>query len=372
MLANDTTLRVPAVDPNAPGPVDANATDQTVQSKALEPNVISAPDLRGGAFAPREISPENAISNIERAAEPPATTSGEVNRRYNLSIAALNTAIAGAGVATVAAHGLAVGIILPNVIMTAPSWLLTYGATTIGLGLLSRIGAVEMIVRRAVQRAGKTEQNAESHERVTQSLDRLSAKLGKPLDFHVSVRKGERGLAFLVDRLVKRDLLALDSALVSKLSDAELDGLIAHEVSHSNRTFSKFQQARVMLHCFSSPAIFWGTALPVYSALALGYGGLLAGGAAIATATSAWVSAVVSFAFISTYLSRRNEAKTDLRAVNITRDPEAYVSMLEKVHQHPERSTGIKLPRIPSIISTHPPLEDRVAAVRRVFGDGTP
>jgi Zn-dependent protease with chaperone function len=159
--------------------------------------------------------------------------------------------------------------------------------------------------------------------------------------------------------------MAFESSLVKKLSDSELDGLVAHEALHSNRTFSKFQQARLMLHCCSSPAVFWGTALPVYGVVAVGYGGLLAGGVAVAAATGTWLAVFFSIGFISNYLSRRNEPRTDLRSAKITGDPQAYVSMLEKVHQQLERSSSIK---IPGIISTHTALEDRIAAVRSVFG----
>ncbi len=61
--------------------------------------------------------------------------------------------------AVVAAHGLAAGIILPNVILTVPGWLLTYGATTIGLGMMARIGGLDLAIRPTLKRAGKTEEN---------------------------------------------------------------------------------------------------------------------------------------------------------------------------------------------------------------------
>lgn len=323
------------------------------------------PDLSRSTFgADQSASTPKAVSAVdERVA--PSKVAREVNWRYVGTVSLLNAAIAAGVAATVAAHGVVLGVVLPNVILTAPRWLLIYGATVIGTGVLARFGLGQFLTHKTVERAGRTTENAIAHDRVTESLKRLSEKLQSPIDLHVSIRKKDPGLAYLIDRLFTWDVLGLSEDLVSKLTDPELDALVAHEVCHSNRSFSKFQYARILLHCFSSPAIFWGTALPVYSSLSQSCGGLLAGGAAVLASSAVWIAAMCSFMLTTNFVSRKNECKTDLRAVKLTDEPGAYLSMLQKALQLPKSNSEIKLP---TVLSTHPPGEQRLQAVVRVFG----
>lgn len=286
-------------------------------------------------------------------------------RRYIGSIASLNTAIAAGVATTLAVHAVTLGVVLPNLILTAPKWLLIYGATVISAGMLARARFVQLFTQKTLQGAGRAADNSDSHDRVSQSLKRLSAKLEKPLDFHIAVKEKDVSLAYVIDRLIHRDVLTVTEELLSKLTDPELDALVAHEINHSNRSFTKFGMARLVLYCFSSPAIFWGAALPVYGALSPGYGGLLAGSAAMMAATTIWGTALVALALAANYISRNNELKTDLRAVKLTGEPSEYVSMLTKVELVHKAVSKIKIPRI---FSTHPPFDDRCKAVTKVFG----
>jgi Zn-dependent protease with chaperone function len=286
-------------------------------------------------------------------------------RRYANSLLRINSAIGAAGAAVVAAHSVVLTEVLPHLIDSAPPWLLAYGATVMSFSVLLRFGLSHAITQTSVQEAGLTEENSTSYTRVTRSLERLSALLQKPLALHVSIGKADSGLAYLVDRLFHRDVLALNERVVNRLSDSELDGLVAHEISHADRSFSKFERARAFLHCFSSPAVFWGAALPVYGVLSQGWGGVVAGGVALAASTAVWAGTFLSISALGFFISRQNELKTDLRAVRITGDPEAYLSMLNKVTL-PSRLFGgrEKLP----LFCTHPSYEVRCRLIRQVFG----
>jgi Zn-dependent protease with chaperone function len=333
-----------------------------LENQKSGPSCSPALDLNQDVFIP---SPGSATTTDRSTIR--TVSNADSIPSFNASISTLNAKITAAAGAVIAAHGAAVSVVLPDLIQAAPGWLLAYGATIIGLGVVMRTGLVQFVVQRSVKSAGQTEENALSYERVAHSLERLSSKRQEPLAIHVAIKESTLGLASMIDRVFHKDVLSLTDGLVKKLSDRELDALVAHEVSHSNRAWSKFEQTHVFLHNFSSPTVFWGAALATYGAVSQIAGTFLGSGAALVAATTAWAGTLTSIATVRFYASRQNELKTDLRAVQMTGDPEAYISMLEKVTQYGERKSGPI--RIPTFLSTHPPLEERQQKVRKVFAE---
>jgi Zn-dependent protease with chaperone function len=54
----------------------------------------------------------------------------------------------------------------------------------------------------------------------------------------------------MLDRLQRKDVLLLTESLLSKLNDRELRGVIAHELAHQNRWYSRFQETTSFLSEF--------------------------------------------------------------------------------------------------------------------------
>ena len=311
----------------------------------------------------------------------PESTSGEVDTRYFHSMVGLNTGIAVAGIATVASHAAVIGTLLPQVLMSAPNWLLGVVSATTVLGLYARFTMRGKGIDDIIEASGSNFSNGTQYKRVTQSLERLSTKLGQPLDLHVFVgdrldrqmvlgKSAKRLQAASMDRLAKKDVLIFDKDLVAKLSDAELDGIVAHEVSHLDRTYSKFKEIASLLEGCSKQAVLWGVGLSAFHSLAAGYGTFLAVTLAPIAAATASAAAVAGFGLLKMFISRKNETKTDLRAVQLTGDPDAYCSALEKISdsRNARNPAHGKIARILEIFSTHPLLSERIKAVKRVFG----
>ena len=319
------------------------------------------------------VSLDSRVDSNRQLSEKPEIATGESlceARKVDASqrsIMQLNSKIAVSAATTLGIQCFAIGLLLPQLIQTAPGWLLTYGAAVIGLGVALRAGAIWHVVQKNLQPTHADRENAATHSRIQNSLARLTEKAKRPLDFHVRASASKFTVAAMIDRIFHKDILLLNQDLIAQLSDSELDGLIAHEACHSNRAHGKFAQTSVFLHPVASSTIFWGTALPVFNAVSASAGFLVGSGAALVAATSTWALALCSIAAARLHVSRLNELKTDIRAVQITREPEAYISVLEKAVLF--ASNGKRAPfRIPDFVSTHPSQEVRTQNIRKVFG----
>jgi heat shock protein HtpX len=155
--------------------------------------------------------------------------------------------------------------------------------------------------------------------------------------------------------------IAVSSGLLENLSFREIAGVLAHEVSHiaSNDlwimgladTFSRMTQIMswfgVLLLLFNLPALMAGGVGVPWAAVALLYFAPTLG------------------SLLQLALSRTREYDADLEGAELTGDPEALASALEKLERHQGRMwedmfpTGRKIP-IPSVLRSHPPTEERV------------
>ncbi|MGA1191918.1 MAG: M48 family metallopeptidase [Bdellovibrionota bacterium] len=371
----DTSSESPRINPESKN--NERATGSVLQTSIPRDRFDLSQEV-----LPRHQSGSKAdIRNEDTKLSEPESTSAEVGRRYFRSMVSLNTGIAVAGTAIVASHAAVLSTLLPKVLMSAPNWLLGTVSATTALGLYARFAMRRKGINDIIEASGSKRWNGTQYKRVTQSLERLSTKLGQPLDLHVFVgdrldrqmilgKSAKRLEAAAVDRLAKKDVLMFDKDVVAKLSDTELDGIVAHEVSHLDRTHSRFKEIASFLEGFSKPVVLWGVGLSAFHSLAGGYGTFLAGTVAPIAAATASAAAVAGFGLIKMFISRKNEMKTDLRAVQLTGDPDAYCSALEKISdpRNARNPADGKINRILEMFSTHPSLSERIQAVKRVFG----
>ena len=174
--------------------------------------------------------------------------------------------------------------------------------------------------------------------------------------------------AAMLDRRRGRDVLLLTEGILYTLNDRELRAVIAHELAHQNRWYSRITDCTAIMATWIAPIATWGVGLVCFKALAstTGFLGGLALGLAAGIQTTLAARQVMNL--FSCYVSRHNEIKTDLRACEMTGDPEALISALSKlVASAPEYvEARNKLARWGLL--THPSLEERARAIRRVFG----
>jgi len=186
--------------------------------------------------------------------------------------------------------------------------------------------------------------------------------------------------AFASGRKPEEASIALTEGLVKTLDNAELQAIIAHELAHIGNRDTRLLMITVAgIGCFT----FWGE--------------LLCGGRSGKKSGRSGISALFlgSFCLVFGYivapilhfaLSRRREYQADATAVKITRDTNALMRALYKIAQNPMVKVLSSRPLIGSmcianpikpgrslmnfiskLYSTHPPIEERIAILRKMM-----
>jgi heat shock protein HtpX len=195
--------------------------------------------------------------------------------------------------------------------------------------------------------------------------------------------------AFATGRDINHASVAITSGLLQKLNRDELQGVIAHEISHI-----KNRDVLLMTMC----SVLLGTIviLSYYGSRVMIYGGMSGGnrrssskssgnGAAIimVLALVLMILAPIFAQLIYFAISRKREYLADASAALYTRYPEGLASALEKLAQsttpvksanqatapmyivNPFRKKGMS---INDLTSTHPPIQERVRILRAMAG----
>ena len=165
---------------------------------------------------------------------------------------------------------------------------------------------------------------------------------------------------------MKQDLLLFTQRMAAMLSGPELDGIVAHELCHSNRWASKFSLLHRHLAAATEVTLYWAAAHAVRWAVG-GTGFWEAactwslGIAAAMTARSVYRLAAWQ---ISNFISRSNEIKTDF-ASRVYRGSRCLCIRTEKsLRCH----ANFALEASMQPISSHPTFERRKKEIRGVFG----
>jgi len=191
--------------------------------------------------------------------------------------------------------------------------------------------------------------------------------------------------AFATGRDPRRAIVAVTTGLVEKLDRDELQGVIAHELSHVRNYDIRYTTlvavtvgAIALLADFALRRLWWAgptrsrnrdASLPL-----------------ILIAVLVAVLAPLSARLLQAAVSRRRETLADLGSAEMTRYPEALARALEKIEADPEvleaanRATAplyIVNPiksfesRASSLLRTHPPTAERVRLLRGLVLSGT-
>jgi len=175
--------------------------------------------------------------------------------------------------------------------------------------------------------------------------------------------------------------VTLSRGIIDKLNDAELEGVIAHELTHI-----KNKDVRLLIVSIVFVGIF--AFLAQVASRQLLYGGLFRkrdknnGGVVllviiVVTTIAYFISLLLRFG-----ISRRREYMADAGAAEMTRNPQALASALRKISEDPYieavRNEDVAqlfidhpLPKkentfsISSLFATHPPIEKRIAVLEQ-------
>jgi heat shock protein HtpX len=231
----------------------------------------------------------------------------------------------------------------------------------------------------AVSGARRVEKKEEAPE-LWRKVENLAMTAGLPMP-RLYIVPEESPNAFAAGRNPKQAVVAVTSGLLDKLDEEELEGVLAHEMSHIRN-----YDVRLMTYAAVLAGSIALLANIMLRAMWFGGGNRDRGGgnplvlvAIIASAVLAPIAALL----IQTAISRRREYVADAAAVELTRYPQGLASALKTISGNarpaPELANGaiahlmIAAPlgareKASTLFSTHPPIEERIARLDAMAG----
>lgn len=212
----------------------------------------------------------------------------------------------------------------------------------------------------------------------------ITAGLSKKPDLYVVEDKQPN--AFATGRNPEHAVICVTTGLLEKLDYYELEGVIAHEMSHIKNydillstVVSVFVGFIVMLSDIFSRALFWGGAKDSDS-------DSKANGFLMLLGLIFLILSPIFGTLMQLALSRRREFLADSTAVEFTRNPDGLISALQKLENdsnelqsansatanmyiiNPFKKNGEKgKKKTSSLWSTHPSTEDRIEALKNII-----
>ena len=233
-----------------------------------------------------------------------------------------------------------------------------------------------------------TEVTPRVNQQLFNVVEEMKIAAGLPAMPKVYIINEEPPNAFATGRDPQHSSIAVTAGLLTLLNRDELQGVIAHEVSHIiNRDILYLTFAGVMLGSITListlflKGIFYSTSFSNrYALRSMRYGCLF---------RIAFLAVAIIFAILGPILarlfyfalSRRREYLADATAVRLTRYPEGLASALEKISHsglsftkvnkiiapmffvNPIKRNGIEFS---SLTATHPPVEERIKILRNI------
>ena len=202
----------------------------------------------------------------------------------------------------------------------------------------------------------------------------LSKEAGLPKP-KVYVTPGDQPNAFATGRNPKNAAIALTEGIIKLLDKDELEGVIAHELSHiKNRDTLISTLAAVM-----AGALAFLSRIGRFRMIFGGRRGR-SGGAAVLIQLLAIIFAPLAAMIIKMAISRSREYKADATAAGITGNPDGLSSALRKMESYAKNSpmqvneatshmfivNPLSREGMAKLFSTHPPIEERVEALNKL------
>lgn len=186
--------------------------------------------------------------------------------------------------------------------------------------------------------------------------------------------------AFATGRDPEHASIAVTTGLLAHLNRTELEGVLAHELSHVKNYDIRFATLVaifvgfvVILSDLFTRSMFWGGMRRRDNDRNNNAGGILAVVGLVLLLLSPIITKLIQLA-----ISRQREYLADSSGVMLTRYPDGLASALEKIsHSAPLQSAGhatahlfianpFNAKNVASLFSTHPPIEERIKRLREI------
>jgi heat shock protein HtpX len=231
----------------------------------------------------------------------------------------------------------------------------------------------------ALKTSGAQPVTREQLPRLYAVMERLAAKASLPVP-KLYVIPEEAPNAFATGRNPQHASVAVTQGLLELMNDDELEGVIAHELSHVRN----YDILTTSIAATIAGAITYLAHMAQWGMIFGGYGGdrddeREGGGVA---AIAMMILAPFAALMLQLFLSRTREYSADETGARMVGQPYGLISALQKLGAYNQRIPTTALapttaalcivkPLIggggwASLFSTHPPLEDRIAALRQM------
>jgi heat shock protein HtpX len=251
--------------------------------------------------------------------------------------------------------------------------LTVFGLATIGWSLIAYYqgGSIVLAV------SGAHPVSHETHPQLFNVVEELTIAGGLPLP-RVYVIDDPAPNAFATGRDPRHAVVAVTSGLLEQMDRDELQGVLAHELSHVRNYDIRFATlVGVVVGMIAMMADFF-LRVRFFGRRDSGGGGL--GLIFLLIAVVLAILAPLAAMVVQFAISRRREYLADASSVQLTRNPAGLASALEKIAADPRplarvnRATahlyianplkGKKLKDAAGVLDTHPPIRERIAILR--------
>jgi len=264
------------------------------------------------------------------------------------------------------------------------------GGLFIALGIWGFLSVISVFAGSSIILASSRarEIKREHHPQLYNVVEEMKIAAGLPAMPKIYIIEDPAPNAFATGIKPENSAIAVTSGLLAKLNRDELQGVIAHEMSHiMNRDVQFMTIAGIMLgsivllsEVFLRSLWFGGGRRSRVSSKG---GGGQAQLVIIAVAIAVAILAPIFARLFYFAISRKREYLADASGVRLTRYPEGLASALEKIAFTPKRMTSANKVTAPMYIvnpfqgpgaslsglsSTHPPIEERIRILRAMGG----
>lgn len=232
----------------------------------------------------------------------------------------------------------------------------------------------------ALKSSGAQPVTREQLPRLYEVMERLAAKANLPVP-KLYVIPEEAPNAFATGRNPRHASVAVTEGLLNLMNDDELEGVIAHELSHVRN----YDILTTSIAATLAGAITYMASMARWGMIFGGYGGRdddREEGGGMFAAIAMMILAPIAAMMLQLFLSRTREYSADETGARMVGQPYGLISALQKLGAYNQRiPTTLMAPAtaalcivkplfgaggLSSLFSTHPPLEDRIEALRRM------
>src|ERR1700719_446762 len=233
----------------------------------------------------------------------------------------------------------------------------------------------------ALMSSGAQPISKEQAPRLYEVMERLAAKSNLPMPKMYLIPQPAPN-AFATGRNPSHASVAVTQGLLELMDDEELEGVIAHELSHVRN----YDILTTSIAATIAGAITYLAHMAQWGMIFGGYGGERdddrEGGGGAFAAIAMMILAPFAALMLQLFLSRTREYSADETGARMVGQPYGLISALQKLGAYNQRIPTTSLPpstaalcivkpwfgsgTLSSLFSTHPPLADRIAALREL------